>query len=57
VLARQRAGFDALVGIVQIAQPGSEAAAQRAVAEYNTVAAQEQRFELDEVLSGVDVFV
>jgi len=56
VLARQRAGFDALVGNVQIGQLGSEAAAQRAVAEYTTVAVQEQRFELDDVLIGVDVF-
>ena len=54
VLARQRAGVDAFVA--QIGQSGNEAAAQRAVAEYATVAVQEQRFELDEVLTGVDVF-
>ena len=56
VLARQREGFDGLSGNVQIHKPGNEVAARRAVAEYNNVAMQEQRFELNSVLAGVDVF-
>jgi len=57
VLARQRAGFDGLQSNMQTGRLGNEAAAQRAVMEYNNVAAQEQRFELISVLAGVDVFV
>lgn len=56
LLARQRAGADVLTGVVQSGQSGNEAAARRAVAEYNTVATQEQRFESDGVLVGIDVF-
>lgn len=54
VLARQRAGVN--TGSVQTDNAANAAAAQRALAEYNTVAGQEQRFELDGVLVGVDVF-
>jgi hypothetical protein len=53
VLARQRADVG---GSVQADSAGNAAAAQRALAAYNTVAGQEQRFELDEVLVGVDVY-
>lgn len=56
VLARQQAGFDGLSGVVPVGQSGNEAAVQRAVAEYSAVATQEQRFELDDVLAGIDVF-
>jgi len=56
VLARQREGVDGLSGNVQTGRLGSEAAAQRAVAEYNSVAMHEQRLELSSVLVGVDVF-
>lgn len=55
VLARQRASEGG--GYVQTDKVGSEAAAQRALAAYNTVAGQEQRYELDEMLVGIDVFV
>lgn len=54
VLARQRAGSAS--GLTGGLQTDSAATAQRAVAAYNTVAGQEQRFELDEVLVGIDVF-
>jgi hypothetical protein len=53
VLARQRAG---VAGDVQKDEAVNAVVAQRAVTAYNTVAEQEQRFELDEVLVGVDVF-
>jgi len=53
VLARQREGLD---GLSSTNKPGNEVTAQRAVAEYNNVAMQEQRFELNSVLAGVDVF-
>jgi hypothetical protein len=53
LLARQRAG---VVGDVQTDAVENAAVAQRAVAAYNTVAGQEQRFELDEMLVGIDVF-
>lgn len=56
VLARQRAGLEASAGVVRINQSGNEAAAQRALAEYNTVAAQGPRFESGGVLVGIDVF-
>ncbi len=56
VLARQREGVDGLPGNVQAGRLGNEAAAQRAVREYNNVAMQEQRFELIDVLAGIDVF-
>lgn len=56
VLARQREGVDGLSGNVQTGRLGSEAAAQRAVAEYNSVAMHEQRLELSSVLVGIDVF-
>lgn len=56
LLARQRDGVEVLTGVVQSGQSGNEAAARRAVAEYNTVALQGQRFESDGVLVGIDVF-
>ncbi len=55
-LARQREGVDGLSGNVQTGRLGGEATAQRAVAEYNSVAMQEQRLELSSVLVGIDVF-
>jgi len=54
--ARQHGGVDGLSGNGQTNRLGNEAAAQRAVMEYNNVAMQEQRFELTGVLAGIDVF-
>jgi len=56
VLARQREGLDSLQSNVPTGRPGNEAAAQRAIMEYSNVATQEQRFELSNVLAGIDVF-
>jgi hypothetical protein len=56
VLARQREGSIGLAGSVESGGVGDAAAAQRAVAQYAAVASTEQRFELTEVLAGIDVF-
>ena len=55
ILARQRASDGG--GFVQMDQQRDGGAAQRALAAYNMVAGQEQRYELDEMLVGIDVFV
>ncbi len=61
VLARQYEALGDVSANVQTGRSGSEAAAQeaaaqRAVMEYNNVAMQEQRFALTGVLAGIDVF-